>query len=142
MVCDACYFSVYTICGNSGTYVRKLRNLWRVIVETPETLSPFSCYHFLVCITCHRHHTYLLQHTFTPHKYKCMKFMLCAHSLEKSILKFKISWHIARGSYICLYCACNNYDCALFNEDLSMLSSITKEGRLKSILPPQVGFGV
>jgi hypothetical protein len=28
MHCDDYYFLMYKICGNSGTYVRKLRNLW------------------------------------------------------------------------------------------------------------------
>jgi hypothetical protein len=30
MHCDDCYFSVYKIFGDSGTYVRILCNLWRV----------------------------------------------------------------------------------------------------------------
>jgi hypothetical protein len=67
------------MCGNSATCGEFGHKLWRL----RRLCHLFSCFRFLVSITCHRHHTYLLHHTFTPHKYKCMKFIaMCSLTWE------------------------------------------------------------
>jgi hypothetical protein len=124
------------MCGNSATCGEFGHKLWRL----RRLCHLFSCFRFLVSITCHRITLTYCTTLLHPTNINVWSLLLCAHWLEKSILKFKISWHTARGSFICLYCAYNDYGYALFNEDLSMLSSITKKGETEEYLGPLSGF--